>query len=104
MNLFANTRQLRHSQLRAPKFPYIFPHNREMRNRDRFADDCFHRQFLGHSIRRTAAIANPLQTFRGAGLLNPTKLFLKAEAVIVIALVDDLAVLDLHEGYPVEAE
>jgi hypothetical protein len=45
-----------------------------------------------------------LQNRRGAGLLNPTKLFLKAEAVIVIALVDDLAVLDLHESYPVEAE
>ena len=40
----------------------------------------------------------------GAGLLNPTKLFLKAEAVIIIALVDDLAVLDSHESFPVEAE
>jgi hypothetical protein len=37
-------------------------------------------------------------------LLNPTKLFLKAEAVIIIALVDDLAVLDSHESFPVEAE
>ena len=36
--------QLRHSQPRAPKIPCIFPHNREMRNRDRFADDCLHRQ------------------------------------------------------------
>ena len=40
----------------------------------------------------------------GSGLLNPTKLFLKAEAVIVIALVGDLSVLDSHESYPVEAE
>jgi hypothetical protein len=44
------------------------------------------------------------QPSTGSGLLNPTKLFLKAEAVIVIALVGDLSVLDSHESYPVEAE
>src|SRR5262245_66369337 len=37
-------------------------------------------------------------------LLNPTQLLLEAEAVIVIALIDDLAVLDPNEGHPVEVE
>src|SRR4029079_1977838 len=39
-----------------------------------------------------------------ARLLNPTQLFLKAEAVIIVALLDNFAVLDAHEGQPVEAE
>ena len=37
-------------------------------------------------------------------LLNPTQLFLEAEAVIVVALIDDLTVLDPDEGYSLEAE
>src|SRR5262245_10565661 len=37
-------------------------------------------------------------------LLNPTQLLLEAKAVIVIALIDDLAVLDPNEGHPVEVE
>ena len=44
LNLFSNARAASPSRPRAPKFPCIFPHNREMRNRDRFADDCLHRQ------------------------------------------------------------
>ena len=35
-------------------------------------------------------------------LLNPTQLLLEAEAVIPVALIDDLAVLDPHEGHSVE--
>ena len=37
-------------------------------------------------------------------LLNPTQLFLEVAAVIVVALIDDLAVLDPHDGHSVEAK
>jgi hypothetical protein len=35
------------TSLKAAKFPCIFPRNRELRDGDGFADDCFHRQLVG---------------------------------------------------------
>src|SRR4026208_434600 len=45
-----------------PKFPGIFPPNRERQGGDRFADDCLHRQLssTGRTRWRCYSIADPL--------------------------------------------